>query len=206
MPISGKMRRTARRAVLTLLMAVAVLALVGWVERKRDANEEYAVYSAYLSEGLLNDTHDWSVGGPVQVIIEDMTSAGRNLRLRAFYVLDGRVNFPHLETSTRASFLIRNLFRTRILPKFVLPSRAAVVLVSKFDIELQFPGSPEFQNRFPHNMGLITLSGVGFNPSRTQAVFYIDHFCGLCGGGRYVLMEKLKDAWVVRDEHYTWIS
>jgi hypothetical protein len=36
--------------------------------------------------------------------------------------------------------------------------------------------------------------GVGFNPSRTQAVFYIDHFCGLCGGGRYVLMEKIYGA------------
>jgi hypothetical protein len=55
-------------------------------------------------------------------------------------------------------------------------------------------------------MGLIILSGVGFNPARTQAVFYIDHFCGLCGGGRYVLMEKINGSWRVRGEHYIWIS
>ena len=67
-------------------------------------------------------------------------------------------------------------------------------------------GSQEFQNEFPHNLGFIVLSAVGFNPSRTQAVFYIDHFCGLCGGGRYVLMEKIDGAWRVRDGHYTWIS
>jgi hypothetical protein len=55
-------------------------------------------------------------------------------------------------------------------------------------------------------MGYITLSGVGFNLNRTQAVFYINHFCGLCGGGRYVLMEKANGKWEVTAENYTWIS
>jgi hypothetical protein len=83
----------------------------------------------------------------------------------------------------------------------VLPGRARVAFTSKSDY-----GSSEFQKEFPHNLGFIVLSGVGFNPSRTQAVFYIDHFCGLCGGGRYVLMEKIDGTWRVRDEHSTWIS
>jgi hypothetical protein len=85
--------------------------------------------------------------------------------------------------------------------KFVLPSRATVAIASELDYN-----SPDFQEKFPHNLGFIALSGVGFNPSRTQAVFYIDHFCGLCGGGRYVLMEKVEGSWRVREEHYTWIS
>jgi hypothetical protein len=55
-------------------------------------------------------------------------------------------------------------------------------------------------------MGFIVLSGVGFNSTHTQAVFYIDHFCGLCGGGECVLMEKIDGSWQVRDEHFTWIS
>jgi hypothetical protein len=55
-------------------------------------------------------------------------------------------------------------------------------------------------------MGFITLSSIGFNPSRTQAVFYIGHFCGLCGGGGYVLMEKVNGKWKFRDMHSTWIS
>jgi hypothetical protein len=83
----------------------------------------------------------------------------------------------------------------------VLPSRAKVALTPQSDY-----GSPEFQKKFPDNLGFVALSGVGFNPSRTQAVFYIDHFCGLCGGGRYVLMEKIDGGWRVRGEHYTWIS
>ncbi len=210
MPVIDRIWWRIRRAALAFLTTVAVLAVVSvitsWVERKLNADEEYAVYSAYLSEGLLNDAHDWSVSGPIQVVIEDTTEAGGNLRWSALYVLDGRVGFDQLHASTRASFLVRNLVHTRIQPKFVLPSRATVVLASKSDIEPRLQGSPEFQKKFPHNMGFIILSGVGFNVFRTQAVFYIDHFCGLCGGGRYVLMEKANGSWQVRDEHYTWIS
>jgi hypothetical protein len=116
-------------------------------------------------------------------------------------ILDGRINFDGLRASTRASYLVRNLFHTRIQPKFVLPSRAKVALTSQSNY-----GASEFQKKFPRNLGFVVLSGVGFNPSRTQAVFYIDHFCGLCGGGRHVFMEKVDGTWRVRDEHYTWIS
>jgi len=177
-------RRRIRRTVLALMIAVAVLAVTGWAERERNADEEYAVYSAYLSEGLLNDAHDWSVGGPVLVVVRDRTTVAENLRLRTLYLLRGRERFDQLRISTRASYFVRNLFSTRILPKFVLPSRATVAFASESDY-----GSQDFQEKFPHNLGLIVLSGAGFNPSHTQAVFYIDHFCGLCGGGRYVLME-----------------
>lgn len=201
MQLSGKARRQIRRAVLALMIAVALVAAAGWAERVRNADEEYAVYSAYLSEGLLNDAHDWSVGGPVLVVVIDRTRPAENMRLSVLHLLRGRENFDQLHISTIASYFVRNLFSTRILPKFVLPSRAKVAFISESD-----DGSQDFQQRYPQNLGLVALSGAGFNPSHTQSVFYIDHFCGLCGGGRYVLMEKLNGSWRVRDEHYTWIS
>ena len=156
-----------------------MLAAAGWAERERNADEEYGVYSAYLSEGLLNDAHDWSVGGPVHVVVRDTTEVGENLRWRLLYSWDSHAQFHQLRTSTRASCLVRNLFRTRIASKFVLPSRATVAIASEFDYN-----SRGFQEKFPHNLGFIALSGVGFNqtPLSSQAVFYIDHFCGLCGG------------------------
>jgi hypothetical protein len=200
MPVSDKTLRRIRRTVLFLLTIVAVLAVVVWIEQTRSAEAEYDVYSAYLSEGLLNDAHDWSVGAPVQVV-ENATKIGGNLRIWALNVLDNRVYFDQLHISTRASFIVRNLLHERILPKFALPSRATVVLASQSDIQ-----SPEFAKKFRNNFGFVTLSGVGFNPSRTQAMFYIDHFCGMCGGGRYVLMEKVNGTWHVRGEYYTWIS
>jgi hypothetical protein len=200
MRLSEKAWRAITRTAMLLMSIAVILAASGWAERERNADEEYLVYSAYLSDGLLNDAHDWSVG-PVLVVVKDETRTTQNLRFQALYALDGRIHFDGLRASTRASYLVRNLFRTRILSKFVLPSRAKVALTSQSDY-----ASPEFQKKFPDNLGFIALSGVGFNPSRTQAVFYIDHFCGLCGGGRYVLMEKIDGAWRVRGEHYTWIS
>jgi hypothetical protein len=179
MRLSDKVQRRIWGTALLLLAVVPVLASVGWAELERNADEEYAVYPAYLSEGLLNDPHDWSTGGPVQVVVKDTTRAGGNLRFQAPCALDGRLRFYQLQTSTRASYLVRNLFQTRMLPKFVLPSRATVAFSSRSDYF-----SPEFQKKFPRNLGLIIVSGVGFNVRRTQAVFYIDHFCGLCGGGR----------------------
>ena len=198
---TGRFRRTLRRTVLVLIAVAVLLVSSGWLERVRNEQEEYKVYSAYLSGGLLNDAHDWSVGGPVQVVVADRTISGGNLRLRLFSLFDTRVDFGELQTSTRVSYLTRNLFSTRIERKFSLPTRATACVTPESEY-----GSPAFQEKFPRNMGLVTLSGVGFSLSRAQAVFYINHFCGLCGGGRYVLMEKVSGAWRVKDEHYTWIS
>jgi len=199
---SGRFRRTLRRTVVVLIAVAVVLVSFGWLERVRNEHEEYKVYSAYLSESLLNDAHDWSVDRPVQVVIADRTISGGNLRFRLFSLFDRRLDFDELQTSTRVSYLAGNMFHTRIEPKFLLPARATACVTSEGEY-----GSPAFQQKFPRNMGLVTLSKVGFNLSRTQAVFYINHFCGLCGGGgRYVVMEKVNGAWQVKDEHYTWVS
>lgn len=198
---SDAVKRILRRTAVVLIAVPVVLVSFGWFERERNEQEEYKVYSAYFSEGLLNDAHDWSIGDPVQVVIADRTTSGGNLRFRLFSLFDRRVDFGELQTSTRASYLARNLFRTHIESKFSLPARATACVTSEGKYS-----SPAFQEKFPRNMGLVVLSGVGFNSSKTQAVFYINHFCGLCGGGRYVLMEKIGGVWHVRDEHYTWIS
>ena len=196
-----RFRQILRPTVLVLIAVGVLFVSFGWLEWVRNEQEEFKVYSAYLSEGLLNDAHDWSVGGPVQVVIADRTISGGNLRFHLFSLFDRRVDFGELQTSTRVSYLARDLFRTRIEPKFSLPTRANACVTPEREY-----GSPAFREKFPRNIGLVTLSGVGFSLSRTQAVFYINHFCGLCGGGRYVLMEKVNGAWRVKAEHYTWIS
>ncbi len=204
MILAGNSRRWIRRSALALLFPGAILAIAALVlnrvERTRNIEEEYAVYSSYLSKGVLTDPHDWSVGPSIQVVIENKTSlvSGRWWRL---YSQRGGAKFEHLRFTTLASFLVRNLVRTSLKPKFRLPSRATTVLLPISEIE-----STDFQKRFPNNMGHISFSGVGFNGDQTQSLFYIDHFCGLCGGGRYVLMEKVSGLWKVRGENYTWIS
>ena len=50
--------------------------------------------------------------------------------------------------------------------------------------------SLQCEEKFPNNYGHVVLSSVGFNIGRSEAFFYIEHICGLCGGGRYVLMRE----------------
>jgi hypothetical protein len=201
MRLSRKALRRMGFTLLGLMVVLVVSAAASWAERIRNADEEYEVYSTYLSDGLQNDAHDWGASGAVLLVVKSTTSVSDNLRIKALFVFDSRVRFDRLERSIRASYLVRNLFPTRLQAKFRLPQFAAFALTSESDSY-----SPEFQKKFPHNQGLIVLSGVGFNRNHTQAVFYIDHFCGLCGGGRYVLMAKIGGAWRAQDEHWTWIS
>jgi hypothetical protein len=197
-----KPSRRARRIVRLLSFFALILIAGSWVfyrgDRSRNEVMEYEVYSAYLSEGILNDAHDWSVDAPIQVVIADTTSSEH---LRRVFGLSRRVDLEQLEATTEISFVFRNLFQTPVPPGIHLPQRAMPVYVSSEAVHLE-----DIQDRFPNSMGYVVLCGVGFNFTHTQALFYIDHVCGLCGGGRYVLMEKANGSWHVRNEHYTWIS
>jgi hypothetical protein len=199
-----KSRRFGRIALAVLGVAALVAALAtmfGWLDRLRNADEEYAVYSAYLSREMVGDAHDWSVGVPIDVVIFDQTTP---MRLNLKWKLrgpDGRVIFDGLPAMTRISFTLRNLYHTQLQSNFRLPNRARAALASTAEIH-----SPDFETRFPNNVGYIALSGVGFNANRTEALFYIAHFCPLCGGAGYVWMEKRNGLWRVRDRVNAWMS
>lgn len=65
-----------------------------------------------------------------------------------------------------------------------------------------------FYRRFPGAAGLVTLSRVGFNAARTQAVVGVSRGCGgLCGTGTVVLLERDPDGhWRVVRNALLWIS
>src|ERR1700692_362282 len=153
MRLSRKALRRIGFTLLGLMVVLVILAAASWAERIRNADEEYAVYSAYLSDGLLNDAHDWGARGRVLLVVRSTTSVSDNLRIKALFVFDGRVGFDQLERSTRASYLVRNLFPTRLQAKFRLPNFATFVLASESDYF-----SSEFQKKFPRNQGRIVLS------------------------------------------------
>jgi hypothetical protein len=85
------------------------------------------------------------------------------------------------------------------------PAKGSHVAVLRSELE-QTQSSGEFQTRFPKSLGYIAVSRAGFNLNKTEAIFYLDHFCSLCGGGRYVLMRKPAGIWKIMDEHSTWVS
>jgi hypothetical protein len=66
---------------------------------------------------------------------------------------------------------------------------------------------PEYNKRFPGASGITTWSRVGFNSDGKQALFYESYRCGgLCGTGRYMVMEKKNGTWVIGTEIVVWVS
>ncbi len=202
MPMSDKPRRWFRRSAVSLLATIAALVFLAAIDRLRNANEEYSVYSAYLSKELQTDDVDRAAETPIQVVVVDTTQMSGIPRTWARNVATNELGFGSLHVSTRVSFIVRNLYHTRIFPKFALPKQDTVLPTAETELRPLWDSSESFRS-----LGYLTLSGVGFNPSRTQAIFYVEHMCGgLCGGGWYVLMEKVGGTWQFRDKHFTWIS
>ncbi|HEX8072226.1 MAG TPA: hypothetical protein VF546_19930 [Pyrinomonadaceae bacterium] len=62
-----------------------------------------------------------------------------------------------------------------------------------------------FNARYPGAPGLLTLSAVGFNEERTQAIVYATHACGdACGGGTYYVLERRSGGWEVVRRRMAW--
>lgn len=146
-----------RRSTLALLTIVIVLVVLAGVDRLRNAVEEYSVYSAYLSKEFLTDDHDWGADVPIQVVVADTTEVSGIFRLWALHVAKNQLGFDSLSVSTRASFIVRNLYHTRILPKFAVPKRATIALASPAKIR-RLSDTSEFHVKFPHSWAYVILS------------------------------------------------
>jgi hypothetical protein len=55
--------------------------------------------------------------------------------------------------------------------------------------------SEAFFARFPSSYGALTFSRIAFNRDLTEAFFYTEHLCGLCGEGKFVYMRKTDGKW-----------
>jgi hypothetical protein len=58
-----------------------------------------------------------------------------------------------------------------------------------------------------YGSGMVTWSRVGFNADGTLALFYERYRCGgLCGTGRYMVMEKRNGGWLIGSNIVVWVS
>ncbi|MBV9210920.1 MAG: RHS repeat protein [Acidobacteria bacterium] len=64
-----------------------------------------------------------------------------------------------------------------------------------------------FYKKYPDSQGMTTLSKVGFNKERTQALVYVgtQSHC-LAGAGHFIILAKQNGAWKVVRESMVWIS
>ena len=56
-----------------------------------------------------------------------------------------------------------------------------------------------FRKVYPEAKGIISLSNIGFNATRTQALVYAAIGCGpCCGEGSFILLQKVNGRWSVQ--------
>lgn len=112
--------------------------------------------------------------------------------------------FAQTSKITRGSFFLNSVFSRNLSTDVRLPSGARAVFVNPSDLGAKVG---DIEARFPDNFGYFVVSHVGLNLNNTEALFYVDHFCGgLCGGGAYFLMRKANGVWHVVDRRDTWVS
>jgi len=195
-----------------------LLVLVGLlfvIEQRRTQAETGAVLSALFSQEVLHDMDKWGAGRTVEIVIQRNPDCrvcpggadrqswfAPSLRSRGNSLSDAW--FAQSSRITRASFFLNSVFSTDLNTDLRLPSGARAVFINPSDLGAK---TGDFEARFPNNLGYFVVSHVGLNLNKTEALLYVDHFCGgLCGGGNYVLMRKVSGAWHVVDRRGTWVS
>jgi hypothetical protein len=125
---------------------------------------------------------------------------------------------PGIERETVDDFRTRNLRPRAVtaLPRTRVPvERVSEATIERFPTGLVRRRTGErmrfwraFHKRYPDSSGLITLSRVGFNAARTQAVLSVDRNCGgRCADGTIILLARdASGRWRVVHTQGTWMA
>jgi len=196
--------------IVVLVLACSILLYVVSAMGRSDSTEDqYAVWSAFLNSALL-DGHDWGADGRCLVVLQGHTvrhfgddGTLRDSAMALLSLLFGKKPIAQLSSQTFRSFRIRNIWRESVTSSFRI--NGSYEVATQKDIEL-FAKPEQSQRRFSGSCGYVELSAVGFNSAHSEAFFRADHFCGLCGGGGYVLMTKINGEWRVVKWDLFWVS
>jgi hypothetical protein len=213
-----RLKETALCATAGTALLVALVALLFIVEQRRTQAETGAVLSAFFSQVVLHDMDKWDAARTITIVVmrnpdcricaeppiglESQSWFAQSLKSRGSSVSEAW--FAQSSKMTRASFFLNSVFSRNLSADVRLPSGARAVFINPSDLGAKVG---DFEARFPDNFGYFVVSHVGLNLNKTEALFYVDHFCGgLCGGGEYVLMRKVNGVWHVVDDRSTWVS
>lgn len=177
---------------------------------KLAASEQYHVLSAYIEPNLTGESPDLGDRNGLVVIDGRATFSEQSLNSNKFK------QYVSLVASTgRARATIRQLRRSLVFEFFAANLRDVTLergfeFHARYEVateqEMKLYPSEAFFARFPSSYGALTFSRVALNRGLTEAFFYTEHLCGLCGEGKFVYMRKTGGKWVVADTASTWIS
>jgi hypothetical protein len=200
-----------------IALLVVFVGLLFALEQRRTQTETGAVLSAFFSQGLLHDAGNRRNGRTVEIVILRDSHCfvcsvdGNGLDAKSWFAPSLRsrgrwlsnVWFAQSSRMTRANFFLNSVSWMGISTDLQLPNGARATFITANDLRK----TSDFETGFPDSFGYFVLSHVGLNLSRTEALLYVEHFCGgFCAGGEYVLMRKVDGAWHVVDHLRAWLS
>jgi hypothetical protein len=195
----------------SVCVAVLATALGGWSWQKpdetkadepsRDVYAEAEAYKVYAA-ALAIDSWYWEGSNTILILRE---IPPRHWALRApSDVLQGGAAFQREMQPLFRSFSEANQEPKLLNSEVDLHRAHRFVKTAELD-EAFRKGEEEknhdvwqgFREAFPNAAGYLMLSAVGFNPSKTMALVYVEHRCGnRCGGAYYYVLQKLGGVWV----------
>jgi len=187
-----------------VVMTIAILpAKIALATNQYDFEpEEYLIYSAAIDS--------WFAGkGNKQVLIRDHTNIyqlGLCIETELSYL---RAKIPFLDDEILNDFKAKNI-KTYPLKNYI-NQRAEYMIITQKEIDHIFDYNPHwgsYYKRYPGSGGILTLSRVGFNRQRDQALVHIaNQWQRLTGAGIYIVFDKQEDgSWKTGQHKRVWHS
>lgn len=155
-------------------------------------DEEFHIYSLVLTAQDYVDRHKRLL------VIRDQTSV---LPAPSLDLSKMRLSQQTIDDYTR-----KNRNSTPLAPELKVPVKYRLVSSSEIEALFQNPaiGWDQFYSRFSGAKGLVALSRVGFDSTRSEALLHVSIGCGLtCGNGQLISLSKRKGRWHVRSRMIT---
>jgi hypothetical protein len=181
-----------------------------------DQDDDYAVYSELVRQGYVRE-------GVKQIVIREHTVMRDQPRPRRGNDQYGKEFYDAVVSETHVDYDQKNKSPI-VLDQKRFFSKVYVAIISEAERDRIFsagsakkagneklakgPGGwEEFNQLYPKSQGIMSLSRVGFNPSKTQALAYVGNECGgLCGIGNFFLLRKESGKWRIQTQLNAWIS
>jgi hypothetical protein len=186
-----------------LTLGVLLAASGALTSRYVFAPEEYSVYSDVFDSWHEKNSRDC-------LLVRDHTAVhreGDSFRQELSYLTS---EIPGLEEETANDFMSKNI-KAYPLNKFS-SQKQKYEIISQDELDSLFeskqPRWSKFRQRYPEAKGIFTLSRVGFNPDRTQALVYVaNQWDSYSGSGNYIfLVKNNRGTWKIQKTIKGWHS
>ena len=170
-------------------------------------SESVEIYSNLINE--FNHAKRIVISDSTSIDFTDLDRLNFEKLRKEFSEFENELKNQELQEETFKDFKNQNINSEKIL-KSEIPNDK-IVLISSEEVDKIFKnnrkGWDHFYRKFPKSQGILTLSKIGFNENKTQAIVYYgnqSHY--LAGIGYLAYYIKINDSWKLAGLSELWIS